>query len=94
MDQVKIKISPDILFKDMGDEGILLNSQTSSYYRINYIGVKVFKLLLEAKWASFPENLKMLTQECCKETGVPVSQIQKDIYQFMEQLKSAQITQP
>lgn len=91
MAQNKPKLVAGLLFKDMGDEGILLNPNTSSYYRVTPLGGKILNLLMNESARPFMDDISTLANETEARTGMLVAKIQEDIHCFLKQLELAKI---
>ncbi|HOX22029.1 MAG TPA: PqqD family protein [Elusimicrobiales bacterium] len=80
-----IKISPDISWRQVGDEVVLLNTRTSSYYSLNPTGVRIWNLLAKGM------PLEQIPAELASDYGITDAVAKKDVAELIKSLKDEKI---
>jgi hypothetical protein len=76
----RVKAAPDVLFRLVGDEGVLLNLRTQRYLGLNPVGTRVWTILEQG--ATIQSAYDMLLQEY----EVDPSKLRLDLDLFIGQL--------
>lgn len=79
------KINPDVIFKKVDGESILLHMKTGVYFGLDEVGTEIWALLETGK--SFDEIVKHLTAIFSVDQKV----IEADLAQFLSDLKNKSI---
>jgi hypothetical protein len=79
-DGFRVQVAGNVLFRDVGNEAVLLNLATSSYFGLNEIGARVWRLL--ASGASLAGVLEALQSEY----DVPEEQLRRDLRALVDEL--------
>jgi len=82
---VGITISNDVLFQNMGDEYVLLNTQTERYFSLNYVGARFWELL------SGGLNIPSAIEKLLAEYEVDRETLEKDLYALLKKLENDQL---
>ncbi len=77
---VNLMISPDVLIQEVGDEIVLLDLSSSTYYGLNRVGACVFKCIKEGK--DFNKTLEILLDQF----EVEREELERDLSQLLEEL--------
>jgi len=80
-----IKISPDISWRQVGDEAVLLNTCTSEYYSLNPSGVMIWGLLSKGVCAAD------IVSKLSAEFGISEAAAKKDMDELLKTLKKEKI---
>lgn len=70
----------DVLFREMGQEGILLSLETEQYFELNDTGVRMFNALLQA--GSIQTAFEMLAAEY----DTDADDLRRDLADLVQQL--------
>jgi len=76
----RIAVAPDVLFRLLGDEGVLVNLHTEQYLGVNAVGARMWQLLSTS--ASIQTALDQLVQEY----DVEPAQLRADLVEFIDSL--------
>ena len=76
----RIKISPDVLFRVVGDEGVLVNLKTERYLGLNPVGTRMWNVLSGAS------SIQAAYDELLQEYEVEPAQLRADLQEFIDQL--------
>jgi hypothetical protein len=79
----QIRLSPDALFQEIGGEAVILDLSSSTYFGLDDIGVRIWKLLQEGA------ALVTVRQQLLAEYDVESKQLEQDINAFVQQLCQA-----
>src|SRR5437016_1635349 len=78
----RVTIAPDVLFRTVGDEAVLLNLKTELYLGLDPIGARMWNVFKES--ASLREAFDRLLTEF----DVEASRLCADLEEFLGQLKA------
>jgi hypothetical protein len=73
-------VTPRALCKDLGDEAILLDLETETYFGLNPVGNRILQLLASGR--SIGETLETLLAEY----DVPPGELERDVLALIEDL--------
>lgn len=76
----RVSVAPDVLFRLVGDEGVLVNLKTERYLGLNPVGTRMWNVLGSA--ASIQAAYDALLQEY----EVEPAQLRTDLEEFIDQL--------
>ena len=76
----RIKAAPDVLFRLVGDEGVLLNLRTQRYLGLNPVGTRVWTILEHG------ETIQTAYDTLLREYDVEPAALRLDLDQFIGQL--------
>ena len=80
---MKIKISPKVHSQEVGDETILLDLQSESYFGLDEIGTRVWQLIQENG------DMDCIIETILSEYDVEAGQLQNDLGDLVEKLAAA-----
>ncbi len=78
----RVIISPDILFKDLHGESVILDLKSGKYYGLNEVGTRLWNLLL------IDPDIAVAYNTLLEEYDVPEEQLTRDIFAIIEHLVS------
>jgi hypothetical protein len=78
--QSTVRVSANVVFKELAQEGVLLHTSTSQYYGLRETSLIMWKLL--AQTGSVQETLRRMLEEF--EVEEPV--LRQDLLRFVEEL--------
>lgn len=81
----RVTIAPDVLFRSVGDEAVLLNLKTELYLGLDPVGTRIWTVLQES--ASVQEAFDKLLGEY----EVDAPKLRADMEEFLAQLKDQQL---
>ena len=73
-------LTPRVLCKDLGDESILLDLETETYYGLNEVGSRLLKLLTTGK------TIRGAFESMLEEYEVPPEELERDIRALIDDL--------
>ena len=76
----RVTVVPDVLFRVVGDEGVLVNLNTNLYLGLNPMGTRMWNLLGRAS------SIQEAYDELLQEYEVEPSQLRADLKEFIDQL--------
>lgn len=76
----RVSVAPDVLFRLVGDEGVLLNLDTTLYLGLNPVGTRMWSVLSSAG------SIQAAYDELLKEYEVEPAQLRADLEEFIDQL--------
>jgi hypothetical protein len=85
-------IKENLLFKDLGSEGILLDPNNSAYFRLNEIGARVFEYVMNSNDGTFSDKIAKLIDEAAVTYQIPADRVKSDIEMFLRRLQREKIT--
>ena len=81
----KITVSPGAIARRVGDELVILNVGSGTYFGLDHVGARIWQLLEEGLAADDIAN-KVAT-----ETGAPLDRVSADVQTFIDSLKAEAI---
>ena len=72
--------TPRVLFKDLGDEAVLLDLDTETYFGLNAVGTRFWKLVTTAP--TIRDALDVMLEEF----EVPPNELERDIRELLDEL--------
>jgi hypothetical protein len=76
----RVRVAPDVLFRLLGEEGVLVNLDTGRYLGLNPVGTRMWNVLCSA--TSIQAAFDVLLQEY----EVEPAQLRADLEEFIDQL--------
>ena len=76
----RVTVAPDVLFRVVGDEGVLVNLKTQLYLGLNPVGTRMWSLLSSAS------SIQAAYDELLREYEVQPAQLRSDLEEFIDQL--------
>jgi hypothetical protein len=76
----RLRVAPDVLFRLLGEEAVLLNLNTERYLGLNAVGTRMWNVLARA------DSIQAAYDELLQEYEVEAAQLRKDIEEFIDQL--------
>lgn len=73
--------APDVIYRDIGGEAVLLNLKTGKYYGLNAVGLRIWQLVLENG------DLEEVARVMLDEFDVSFDQLQFDINRLVSSLE-------
>ncbi|MGE0039649.1 MAG: PqqD family protein [Vicinamibacterales bacterium] len=75
----RVEVRPDVVFRALGTEAIILNLDSGVYFGLNEVGARIWTLLLEHDLAA---TVATLTAEY----DAPAADIERDVLALVDQL--------
>lgn len=87
---MRIVPQEDVLLRVMGNEAVLLNLKTETYYMLNSTGIRMWELLTTC------ESVDAAIHQLSEEYDVTLAELHDDVNQLIQGLSAAQLihTQP
>ena len=76
---------PDVLVRTVGDESVLLNVATETYFGLNPIGTRMWHLLIESA------SIQSVRDALLAEYEVAPDELQRDLETFIGELMARQL---
>ena len=76
----RVRVAPDVLFRLVGEEGVLLNLNTELYLGLNTVGTRMWSVLSSAS------SIEAAYDELLREYEVEPAQLRADLEEFIDQL--------
>jgi hypothetical protein len=76
----RVRVAPDVLFRLVGEEGVLLNLHTERYLGLNPVGTRMWSVLGNAT------SIQAAYDELLQEYEVEPAQLRADVEDFIGQL--------
>jgi hypothetical protein len=76
----RVRVAPDVLFRLVGDEGVLLNLNTEMYLGLNLVGTRMWHVLGSAS------SIQAAFDELLQEYDVEPAQLRADLEEFVDHL--------
>jgi hypothetical protein len=76
----RVRVAPDVLFRLVGEEGVLLNLNTEMYLGLNLVGTRMWSVLGSAS------SIQTAYDELLQEYDVEPAQLRADLEEFIDQL--------
>lgn len=75
-----VQVRPDVLFRQLGDEAVLLDLESGKYFGLNEVGSRVWDLLLT------PRPLSAIQEALLQEYEVPAENLWRDLESLISEL--------
>jgi hypothetical protein len=76
----RVRVAPDVLFRLVGDEGVLVNLRTERYLGLNPVGTRMWHVLSSAS------SIQAAYEELIQEYEVEPAQLRADLEEFIDEL--------
>lgn len=76
----QIVVSEDVVYENVGDELVLLDLQSGTYFGLNSVGRRIWELLIASGDAS------IVLERLGQEYDAPLDQLGEDLKQLLQQL--------
>jgi coenzyme PQQ synthesis protein D (PqqD) len=76
----RVKAAPDVLFRQMGDEAVVLNLKTELYLGLDAVGTRIWALLQDAP------TIQAAYESLLDEYDVDPERLRHDLGEFLEEL--------
>jgi hypothetical protein len=76
----RVRVAPDVMFRLVGGEGVLLNLNTERYLGLNPVGTRMWNVLSSAS------SIQAAYDELLREYEVDPAQLRADLEEFIDQL--------
>jgi Coenzyme PQQ synthesis protein D (PqqD) len=83
----RVTVAPDVLFRLVGEEGVLVNLNTEVYLGLNPVGTRMWNALSGAS------SIQSAYEELLREYEVEPAQLRADLEEFIDQLRSQKLIQ-
>lgn len=83
----QVKPSDDVLFQEVGGEGVLLSLSSESYFGLDPVATRIWLLLAEK------DNLRAAFEVLQGEYDVTPEQLETDLLELVEKLAEAELVQ-
>jgi hypothetical protein len=80
-----VRVAPDVLFRLVSDEGVLVNLNTEMYLGLNPVGARMWSVLSEAS------SIQAAYEQLLREYAVDASELRRDLEEFIAQLHAHQL---
>jgi len=80
-----VRVAPDVLFRLVSDEGVLVNLNTEMYLGLNPVGARMWHVLIEAS------SIQAAYEQLLKEYEVEPSELRRDLEDFIAQLRAHEL---
>lgn len=81
----KVRINDDVLFQELGGEGVLLNLKTGVYLGLNQVGTRIWKL-----FANDP-SLQQIVDSIASEFAVQNEECAADVLALIDEMKQQKL---
>lgn len=75
-----VEVAPSVLATQMGEETILLNTRTGTYFGLNSVGQQILELIRE------PRTVREVAERLSHTYSVGLRQLEEDAVTFVESL--------
>ena len=76
----RMRVAPDVMFRLVGEEGVLVNLATERYLGLNAVGARMWQVLSNA------HSIQAAYAQLLSEYDVDAATLRADIEEFVEQL--------
>ena len=83
----RVRVSPDVLFRLMGEEAVLVNLSTERYLGLDPVGTRMWSVLTTAP------SIEATFEQLHQEYDVEPDRLRADLEEFVEQLLGQQLIQ-
>jgi coenzyme PQQ synthesis protein D (PqqD) len=82
MDLTTVTPTPEVLFRDLSGEGVLLNLKSGRYYGLDAVGTRIWQMLMQGR------TLASTIAQLLSEYEVSREQLEADIACFIDALEA------
>jgi hypothetical protein len=76
----RVIVAPDVLFRMLDDEAVLVNLRTERYLGLNHVGARMWKALAAAG------SIQAAYDDLLREYEVEAQELRRDLIELVEQL--------
>jgi len=76
-----VRIAPDVIYRDLEDEAVLLDLKTGTYFGLDPMGTRMWHLLEENG------SLQLVAQRITEQYDVTADVCERDLREFVERLR-------
>ena len=76
----RVRVAPDVLFRVISDEAVLVNLNTEVYLGLNPVGTRMWSVLKDAR------SVQAAYDELLREYEVEPARLRSDLEEFLQQL--------
>jgi hypothetical protein len=76
----RVSVAPDVLFRVLGEEGVLVNLTTGRYLGLDMVGTRMWNVLTNAT------SIQAAYEELLQEYEVEPARLRADVAEFIDQL--------
>ncbi len=76
---------PDVIWRKMGEETVLLNSRSENYYSLNEVGTRVWELI------DGQATVREIASRIAEQYDAPVEEIEKDVVALLQELREQEL---
>jgi hypothetical protein len=84
----RVRIAPDVLFRVVGDEAVLVNLNTEMYLGLNAVGARMWSLLGSSR------SIEAACDALIEEYDVDAAELRRDLAVFVDQLLDQKLLEP
>ncbi len=81
----RVRVAPDVLFRLLSDEAVLVNLKTECYLGLNAVGARMWNVLTTA------DSVQSAYEALLREYDVESSRLRADLTGFLDQLVDQQL---
>jgi hypothetical protein len=81
----RVRVAPDVMFRLVGEEGVLVNLATERYLGLNAVGARMWQVLSSA------DSIQAACAQLLSEYEVDAATLRADVEEFVEQLLTQQL---
>jgi Coenzyme PQQ synthesis protein D (PqqD) len=78
-------INPDVLFRDLDGEAVLLEPDSGTYFGLNAVGTRIWRLLVEQG------RLALVLDALVREYDAPADRLEEDLLHLVRRLSDASL---
>jgi hypothetical protein len=84
----RVRVAPDVLFRFVGEEGVLVNLNTELSLTLNPVGTRMWSVLSSAS------SIQAAYDELLQEYEIEPAQLRADLEEFIDQLLGQKLIDP
>jgi hypothetical protein len=81
----RVSVAPDVMFRLVGDEGVLVNLATERYLGLDAVGARMWQVLTSAA------SIEAACAQLLAEYDVDAGMLRADVREFVEQLLAQEL---
>jgi hypothetical protein len=84
----RVRVAPDVLFRVVGEEAVLLNLSTVEYLGLDPVGTRIWNILCTA------DSIQSAYDDLLQEYEVEPARLRADLEEFIDQLLGRKLIEP